>query len=429
MNRLREKLAKRVAGKGKRVILIKGLILMISCVGFIAQVVQMSSEYFRYTTSNRIQTIVPQQLRPPTVAVCVRYFDIFDSDRFFADTGVRMNRVHDLQTAINESPKATVAQIFKYTPPAEEAMQSCMFRVTDVMLTAGGREACNRQFSVDKFYTQEYICYRVRERRQRQMSAVMIDHSLHAQFKFFDISMSRAFTNASLVTAISYDQGYPYVARDFAPFKILFTDEVSLANKSSNFLLVSGTWIAFELLPSPYDTKCQQRRETRKYECNRDCLISGMKPMHVVPYSELLLKPYAERHLNLRDLTDDATYARVMHLYHSCHRRCYFIPCNNWISITSTDEDLRSDGFFGFTALSPDTPDTVTTAVPTMKPVEFFSFICGCFGTWFGVSFMSLASVTRILNTRIHRQRRQGMQVTQKLESGGWRLVTRIQRR
>lgn len=45
----------------------------------------------------------------------------------------------------------------------------------------------------------------------------------------------------------------------------------------------------------------------------------------------------------------------------------------------------------------------VTQAVPVMTFIDYFSLMCACFGTWFGLSFLSLNPFRRLKRKKCKR--------------------------
>lgn len=380
--------------KGRRQLLIKLLLILSACIGFLTQVTHVSSEYFAYHTSNKIKTVQPQKIIVPRISLCIRYNDIFDADRFLNDTGIRVKRVYNLETVIAEASKVTLAQVFEYTPDADQVMDSCYYRLTEFDYIQANKSTCNQRIKVSKFYMQEYICYQFEE-TVRLVRAVSITHSLFYSYKIFEVGLSAVFKRAVVVAAMAHYHTYPHIARDYTSYKALYPDARHLVNRSCNFLLVSGKWTAVELLESPYDTRCVPRDLSLYYDCFARCLIHRMSPIDRVPYSEILIHPFDKKHLNLNDLADPGTYDKVKRWNSECNKQCYFRPCIQHLSVTTTHEDMLANISMGFAALSPPAPGTQTTAVPTMTPIEYFSFVCSCFGTWFGLSFLSLVQLKK----------------------------------
>ena len=85
----------------------------------------------------------------------------------------------------------------------------------------------------------------------------------------------------------------------------------------------------------------------------------------------------------------------------ACDASCHSMPCADEYTRTKTSFSRLGKMHLGFALMSPQEPDVETSVQPTMSFIEFFSFVCSCFGTWFGLSFLSLESLLR----RRHRMR------------------------
>ena len=166
--------------------------------------------------------------------------------------------------------------------------------------------------------------------------------------------------------------------------------ETNDQQQTFNYFEILSSDIFFELLEPPYDTLCKNRDPELMYTCTSECMIKQFLMINRVPGFHLLTHRFDKKVFSVKDLDHKERLTHAVKSFSICHRRCRFTPCKFDYSKTAaramkdTSQDLR------FSLLT-STDSTITiTAQVTMSFIEYFSFVCGCFGTWFGFSFLSL---------------------------------------
>ena len=140
----------------------------------------------------------------------------------------------------------------------------------------------------------------------------------------------------------------------------------------------------------PYDTSCRDKHPDMMFTCRYNCLVHRFKSHRIMLPDAIVSHPLDYRIIGSQDIQHPDNITIVSQVDKECQARCHFIPCLQKFSLTATMSSLVTDVVLGFEMRSPNEPDMSTVALPVMHFVEFFSFLCSCFGTWFGISFLSL---------------------------------------
>ena len=385
--------------------LLKRFFILCSVIGFIVQVIQVSMRYFSFTTTTKITMEMTEYVKLHPVALCIRYSDIIDREKLFKETGIKLHTEKGIEKAMEDETKLTIEQIFDYTPDTEHAIADCTFRPDAWSIRSGEAEICRQIFNVSKFFTQEYMCYKIRERQPELKHMQSATRSTYSKSSMFTIYMNSSLNNADFVSPILFQGKMPTESRHHAPLLGFLRDRSEKAKKTLAFLYLTPADVMHQLLESPYDTKCVNVDEDSLGDCMLDCLVKGFAPFDRVPGYELLEKKYKLKPLSTADVMDPTKGPVIEKIHEDCDAGCRFKSCKGGFTVTHTRQRQAEESAIGFSLTAPINPRIDLTAQPTMFFVEFFSFLCSCFGTWFGISFMSIESIKplRLLKRRIRR--------------------------
>ena len=381
--------------------LISRLILCLATTGCFIQVTQVSVQYFSFTTTSGVAFRMVLSLQRHAVSLCIRYMDILDTDRLLQETGIHVLPVNNLSDALREESRLTIRQIFEYTPPADHLIGACTFRPNPwTMKPSRNRTTCNQRFEVSKFFMQEFVCYRVREDVTVGLRVHHVTRAVFSRQRVYTILLNDTlFAKIRMAVPIVFSQTgvdlLPYASRDHAPTLPLLSsrDGKRRMVKRFDFAMLIPSDVAVNLLPSPYDTHC--RPFTQFTPKRIQCLIQGLHPMDRVPANEILKSPFPLKAVSTRDLKNRTLGPAIMSVYKACEKMFDIRICDDEFTVTQPIVSLDQFAPFGFALLTPTTPDLIITTQPTMLFVEYFCLICSCFGTWFGVSFLSIDSFNR----------------------------------
>lgn len=381
-------------------LLTTGLVI-VAIIGFTFQVVQVSVLYFRFKTSTHVSFETPEFLETHSAALCIRFTDIIDKERLFKETGIRLQDTRTLEEGMRQSGKLTVDQVFEYTPQENETIVSCVHRPDEWSIERIVGPDCYKVFRVRKFFMLEYICYIADQVSDHKMRVEAVVQSMFAKGIIFTVLFNQSFSEMDRVLPIAFGPGWPIVSRDHAPVQSFVKDRPKKGNtKKFALIVVTPSDLSVHLLPRPYDTDCfQVTSDTNLSGCRQRCLLQAFAPFQRVPGTEILTTRHKLKPLTTADVMDPIQGPAIRELHQNCVSRCRRRACNSGYSVTSVGRSMTTGETVRLNLAAPLHSKVVITAQPSMLFIEYFSLVCSCFGTWFGLSFLSLKELTR-RNTR-----------------------------
>lgn len=385
-------------------VFLKWFICLLALAGFLFQVFHISLVYFSFRSTTRTSILIPFTLAQHKTALCIRYRDVLNWSNLTKQTSARMTKVDrsftakaGLQGVMNDESKLTLKQIFDYTPKAEDIIDSCMFRPDDFDIEIHEKDYCTQKFRVNRYFTQEMICYNISEINDKPIRRRAATLSSFYSHRIYEIIFGKMFETANVVHVISYLEGDPIISREFAAINLdLFFQGV----KRTNFLLYASSDYYVRSLEPPYETKCQHREWMERFDCYHECIMKKLSGKYSrAPTWEIFREHpryYDLKPLSVLELRNKSLRAEVIQVNDWCYNRCLFTPCFYVFTKTATKVGRRSNAVLGIAYVTPNDPDTEITVVPVMVFIDFFTYICSCFGTWFGLSFMSFKGCRRM---------------------------------
>ena len=226
-----------------------------------------------------------------------------------------------------------------------------------------------------------------------------LTRSTFLQFVMYEIILNEKFKNANRVSVMSFGgYGIPYESRDYAAS--FFLD--SLSNPKANYLEVSSSDFIVEKLKAPFDTNCAPCSvyTCRWYICKTDCIAKALAKHRKVASTLITTKPTPFPVVGANDLKNETMMNMTKQIYRTCDHKCAHIPCHTTYSKTTAFPQRYANHSIAFASLTPTEPVIKTSAQPTMTGIDYFSFVCACFGTWFGLSCLSLTRVVHMMTKK-----------------------------
>ena len=186
------------------------LVLILSFTGFVLQVLQVSLQYFAYSTTSIVWLILPEVLRWHDVLICLRYGDLLDTETLERDTGIKYQKIptqskESLEQAIENESLMKIAYIFDYTPKPDDVLESCMYRPDDWGVVFGDACVCRPFFNVTRIMTQELMCYDIQPRFSNQLTRTGVTLSTFFRYRIFELLFNQNMSSALLVNAIAVE--------------------------------------------------------------------------------------------------------------------------------------------------------------------------------------------------------------------------------
>lgn len=369
---------------------IKHVLLLIALAGFTWQVTVVSIEYFGYKTTTIVSFGLRSRVGVQISAICVRYRDVIDTERIKKETGIKFAaRKSSVWHEEQRVERLTIEQIFEYTPDADGVISNCV--TTDSYGNLKRSKECRVYFEAIKYFKQEHICYQFHRKQKDDYPIESVTHSMRESFLIYEITFNDKFKELTMMEAMMFSKGYPYLTRDYA-----VRHRVSFSNKTRpsdfNYLFMSLSDVVVSRLEKPYDTACLQIGPNVGFDCLVKCKVHLYGNMDRVPASEILTKPHKLRPFSEADKKNSTMLERKRFIDHFCRKECNIqaVWCHLHMSITTAVPTVTIDSAFGFSANTAKQPDLYSRSRPVMTFIAYFSLITSCLGTWFGVSALSL---------------------------------------
>ena len=363
-------------------------VLVGAVLGFIFQVTTVASQYFKYETRAQVHVKISEKAVYHNIALCISYIDLMDESRLKKETGIKWRKMNQNFSDLYSERPVSIHQVFKYTPEAGSAIDSCVVRTNDWLLKPLRGKECGRLFNVTKFLTLEFMCYSIQPQNHPNVELDYVTESLFLSSTMFELGMKGTFSNAEFITLIAYTGSYPFVSRKFSSSKSL--TPAPGANKTYNFFSLFFSDYKIEKLEAPFDTRCRNLSTELQFTCKYDCLVRRYKSLKMMPVNSIIPDPLDYQILGYKDLQDPGMLALVSKNDRECKKECFFSSCLQQYTKTTVEPELYEGVVLGLGMRSPVDPDIETEAVPVMRFFELFSFLCSCFGTWFGISFLTM---------------------------------------
>jgi hypothetical protein len=352
--------------------------ILLCVFGFAFQVQQLGSVYFAYKTRTLVDIAMPVRLVTPDMSLCIRYGDVYNGSQ-------PLNNL-------------TIANIFDGTPATSSLFSLCIYRHLHgyEAIIVKDPAKCNKEFTVDKFYNSEYVCYRfqkvVKESAKGGMQRFAyqnLANSPNYQGLFYAILIDLdLLKKADLCKVVVHAyESWPNDAIATAPYFFRFSDGVQRYN------LIRAIYSTIEIIrmPSPYDTHCIKYPKGGRKGCENKCVLNGTIEMfNKVPFTTIEMYPRDIGHIGRTIIANKNNSMALDALERRCEQKCYQEECDSLFFSTSILKEERGDyDLFSVLVQAPITPRIKVALIPLSQLTDFLVMVTSCIGTWFGISAMS----------------------------------------
>lgn len=405
-------------------------ILILTTVGLLWQMEQISDTYFKYDVTTEIQIKIPDELPPVSLSICPFYpwlLNQTEMSEIFKQKNITIaNRLPDL---VHVEKLVTVSQIFNMTP-SEQLLQpyKCQYRIIDSYLTQ--TTDCNKMFRVEKFMKKQYICYRfimthghekddsnksghVEKGHQESLvrySYSKIQSAVSKPNLFFSI-----FPNFTLLKNVTFFEGsvfwsdmkpwpseiYPVIygvkrGYDLHDHRESFSSSSQKRRVKDQFSYsFSYTMIENYLLPSPYVTNCYDWFSNTQYESIEEAIEtcvtkSVIQRLNRVAQTSLIY----DQNLNYlsisRDDLKNKTFTGILNEIETTCRSSF--SKSDCLDLKMTTELIQVEDTIEteFKLFIPTGPSLMTVYSPKLNFIEYLIYLMNSFQFWFGFSLFGL---------------------------------------
>lgn len=388
---------------GKRLQRLSGLVYGLICAaGCFYQIKSVTDAYFNYAINTQVRVELPSKLSLPALSLCFRISDIFNYDRFRRSISVdppRNPKTTENHTTSDQeiNELMTIGDTFKYTP-SNKLLVSCLFRQPksyDLHPVNGSK--CLDYFNVTNFYLQEYLCYRVRmvkfesQEYNYRSAAFALSHAGILYSVSYNIS---TFERAMFMKIIlnEFDSRPFRSAAYTSPVARLYNPKTQLARY--NYFTLTYYIVRNHFLSAPYSTDCVDYSKMGfldAEDCIKKCLSAhSLQAFDRFPYSALEEEALNDKIFSVGILKRNASVTKMLYRYErKCESKCKRVGCVLSYTITKVTKDPNND-LMTFNIMIPQLPSYSIKFRPRMQFIEYFIYVLSCFGTWFGLSVLSL---------------------------------------
>ena len=356
---------------------LKWLYSIVCLAGFLYQLSQLSIQYLKYETGSKVDVIMTDEQDYQSLGFCLYYFDILQrSEEEWEDEFANM----------------TVKEIFELTPGIRDIMRGCSFRDDfNFGLTSHDLKDCREKLDVVKFLRGTFVCYAFVPRNTPSFSWTKVGTSFVNQGQVYDVTLPVKLQSYIIVMLLGYAASsispFPRLSRNFA--------QKLTPDSKINTITVASYRNSFLSLPPPYDTKCVH--DYNQDECNVHCLAQSLSKIHRLSYSNTVKNSSLDiKILSVRDVQKDTLSHAAWLAIETCNKKCSLTPCFADVSFTDISgyHDPENEGYLKLISMVPTKPALMIYSIASTNPTDFFLYICNCFGIWFGLSFLTLKSLS-----------------------------------
>ena len=377
------------------------LFVMGCCCGLIAHVSVITSEYFKYQATSDVSMETPAIIPIPAISVCWRYFDILDINRLNRDLKLSLlppNYTTLISRDVSLSAiraQITVKQILDYTPTTDQLFTDSSVRYEhryDVQHL--DKTSTYENFRVLKYYTQDYICYRVGLKKNGQYDYNRVKKTLEYSSMAFEIGFNLTMFDPanSMLPIVQLGPDLPHYSRLFAPKVWRYRKD-----NGRNRICLTSQRVNVRKLPAPYPTGCVDYGTLDLPDLITRCLVkSTVEKFGKLPFTDIIPEDF-EADLNYLVIEPNVTeYQRLVEIEHQCEAGLRKPECYAYWYMTSLVDMSPGDESIRFRVNLPNRPEITIIFQPMAHFFDFLTYVLSCFGTWIGLSIIDLSPITLV---------------------------------
>ena len=371
------------------------IVFFLCFLGCLYQVSHVSSQYFSYKTTTRVQSELENVVRYPDLNLCAEISD------FVSKTDLKRHNLSSKYQLVTLNLK----QLYDLTPATNESIEKCFLRIDRYnQYKMYSSDVCYKNILVRKYVVSNTVCYQFHPDKRLNYSITEVANAFNYSSYVYEIHLSQAFNESTELYFVAQYPSFTGDAEKIVGFPVYSRKygEILTRYKYENWLVFRPSEEYYTLLPYPYDTDCTNDN----LYCIRYCVISeSTSRMGRFPFTE----PFngSLQYSNLKPLT-----TAVLHDYdaaliwkdiqESCHKNCSKVLCET--SITTTDSVYVYKHYMKtYLSLLVSVPTSYTKkiySIPVMNWIDYLSGICNSISIWFGISVLAFVSLVRRLTKR-----------------------------
>lgn len=384
------------------------ILLCIAGLGW--QFIEVNSFFFKFKTTTRVTIDYPEEFIYPSLSVCIRYTDILDYEK--ANLYGKHNwSLVDLYPGIQQVQKEIrVDEIFNYTPSEFDIIKRFHTRGPtgyeyEIYETT---EKIKQQLNIKKYVHVEYICYKLTKKNLVKIKTKVIMHHPVGSGIISLFDLSPLFVNVSRYKLSIHGDNLPCLSLPIQPSLQRSSKQVN----SLNAVLVSPGLFQIHNLPPPYVTSCRnylQYNFIGQHDCIQSCVSNkSIEKFSKHAYSTFITKSSSKKIISFDDIKDSNFANQLESINIQCEKSnlCRRKSCKSSLAISYLQFWDFPDLGFVIQQATPHHPWIYVHHEAAMNFVTYLTFIMGAFGTWTGLSVISLSPFKLAINMMRNKNRK-----------------------
>ena len=370
--------------------------------GLVWQMSHILSVYMQYHTGSAVELRTIRSLNPPDLSVCIRYVEILKKGGLTKE----QDQLPDKRAVIRAiQANVTIKRIFQDTPPAEDILSGCLYKKPNSYVNYVYQEPgpCFEMFSVSRFYTQEYLCYRFHMKVNESVDGVTgkyhydtISESLYYPGLLYGFLLNNhTLGRANSIKPVVHDRKHlPFEDLAYAPYFSRQVNNSVVYNEISVFYRKT----VIVKLPPPHETACDEYLLFNRSQ--KRCIDTCLKGVTVtrfdkVPFSAIEADQTLDlKHISGLDIQSESFGRELDHLENECEGVCWRKQCVQKVhSTTVLKEGTGEFKFFVIRLYVPMEPLLLLTFIPASSLEELLVYISTSLSVWLGFSFLAVDPV------------------------------------
>ena len=359
--------------------------------GFVYQSAEVCKEYFLYKTAMTIEVSNLDDYPYQSLGFCFESKSLLNKSA--VDFIIPNNNATETEYSNEDTRLLTLKQIFDFTPNPEDLITDCgMKNKSNYGVDRMAFPQCLQNFTVIKAVRGIGVCYFIVPRKHMTYSWTKVASSLHDSRQVYYFITNIQVNKPTVALLISYDAlpdieaiqyKLPLESQNFAHAVMILPQ---------NFITISSHTTGFIRLPEPYDTRC---RPNFFYQiCLGGCLDKELESLNRKTYLNLYDMSHNVSIFKDEDFLNETVASFALDAFRSCNVKCTGNSCQQSVSFTSPTIHLKTEyKYLIFASVLPASPNINILYIPSTDPLNFFIYLCNCFGIWFGLSMLSLNPV------------------------------------
>jgi len=346
---------------------------MLCTIGLTIQVILITIKYTDYEVTNSIRIDMPFAVEVPSLSLCFFIYLVLGSGHYsdYENTSVTL---HDVFNGMLRFDDLLTNAVIRF--PNVHLVQE--FETTDTI---------RQNVDVSMFYVQEYVCYRLSIKTNGSLNFARAATAYEWPGMAFNYRLRTQLTNKTTSMV-------PVIHKSLLPNKEVMMAR-SVPSNDTDIRLSYQDIVTYSLSP-PYQTQCRNYDQSA---CFSGCLINRtLDKLKMFPFTCIIpeLNNYdMTRPLFPHDLGNRTLMASYESIIFGCLHQCPQITCRNVLTMTRI-EVVNQNTPFNETQVRvsiPTFPNIVIKFEARFVFLEYLIYIMSCFGTWLGISVLSLNPV------------------------------------